>query len=60
MNAPLTVDDPLSGQEVTIVVTLPAGDEPRDERPILVSLGVSGQPPIIKTGAFADAPDLIN
>ena len=60
MNSPLTVDDPLAGQEVTIVVTLPAGDEPRDERPILVSLGVAGQPPIIKIGTFADAPSLIN
>jgi hypothetical protein len=60
MNATLTVDDPLVGQEVTIVVTLPAGDGPRDKRPILVSLGVTGQPPIIKTGAFADAPDLMN
>jgi hypothetical protein len=60
MNTTLTVDDPLAGQEVTIVVTLPAGDELRDERPILVSLGVTGQPPIIKTGTFADAPSLIN
>ena len=60
MNAPLTVDDPLTGQEVTIVVTLPAGDGPRDERPVLVSLGVAGQLPIVKTGTFADALDLIN
>ena len=60
MNAPLTVDDPLAGQEVTVVVTLPAGDGPRDERPILVSLGIAGQPPIIKTGTFGDAPALIN
>ena len=60
MNSPLTVDDPLAGQEVTIVVTLPAGDELRDERPVLVSLGITGQLPIIKTGTFADAPTLIN
>jgi hypothetical protein len=60
MNTPLTVSDPLVGQEVTIVVTLSAGDRPRDERPILVSLGVTGQPPIIKTGLFADAPSLID
>ena len=60
MSTTLTVDDPLDGQEVTIVVTLPAGDEPRDERPILISLDVTGQLPIIKTGTFADAPSLIN
>ncbi len=60
MNSPLTVDDPLTGQEVTIVVTLPAGDGPRDDRPVLVSLGISGQLPIIKTGTFADAPALIH
>lgn len=60
MNAPLTVDDPLASQEVTIVVTLPAGDAPRDERPVLVSLGVAGQLPTVKTGTFADALDLIN
>jgi len=60
MNSPLTVEDPLAGREVTIVVTLPAGDEPRDERPILVSLGITGQPPIIKSGVFAETPALIN
>jgi hypothetical protein len=60
MMIPLTINDPLFGQEVTIVVTLPAGDRPRDERPILVSLGVTGQLPIIKTGTFADAPTLID
>ena len=60
MNSPLTVDDPLAGQEVTIVVTMPAGDELRDERPVLVSLGITGQLPIIKTGTFADAPTLIS
>lgn len=60
MTIPLTVNDPLAGQEVTIVVTLSAGDRPRDERPILVSLGVTGHLPIIKTGTFADAPSLID
>jgi len=60
MHSPLAVDDPLAGQEVTIVVTLPIGDQLRDERPALVSLGVARQPPIIKTGTFADAPTLIN
>jgi hypothetical protein len=60
MTIPLTVGDPLAGQEVAIVVTVTAGDHPRGERPILVSLGVTGQLPIIKTGVFADAPTLID
>jgi hypothetical protein len=60
MMIPLTVNDPLVGQEVTIVMTLPADDRPRDKRPVMVSLGVTGQLPVIKTGAFADVPTLID
>ena len=60
MNTTLTVDDPLAGQEVTIVVTLPAGDQPREERLALVSLGIPEYMPITKTGALADLPALIH
>ena len=60
MNTTLTVDDPLAEQEVTIVITLPAGESLRDERQSLVSLGVAGRLPVIKTGAFADVHTLIN
>jgi hypothetical protein len=60
MNATLTVDDPLADQEVTIVITLAAGEQARDERAALVSVGVTGQPPVTKTGAFGQAPMLIN
>jgi hypothetical protein len=60
MTIPLTIDDPLAGQEVVIVVTVAAGDGPRDGRPVLVSLGLTGQPPIIRTGTFADALALIH
>ena len=59
MMKPLSINDPLARQEVTIVVTLPKGDEPRGERPILVSLGIAGQPPILRTGTFADTSALI-
>jgi hypothetical protein len=60
MNKTLTVDDPLADQEVTIVITLAAGEQSRDERLALVSVGVTGQPPVTKTGTFGQAPTLIN
>lgn len=60
MNTTLTVDDPLAGQVVTIVITLAAGEQPRDERPALVSLGVPGQRPVIKSGLFGRMPTLIH
>lgn len=60
MNKTLTVDDPLADQEVTIVITLAAGEKSRDERLALVSVGVTGQPPVTKTGTFGQAPTLIN
>ncbi|MCB0021176.1 MAG: hypothetical protein KDE09_25445, partial [Anaerolineales bacterium] len=60
MNAPLVVTDPLAGQEVTIVVTLPADAAPRETRPALVSLGLTGRLPVIRHGALADLPALIH
>jgi hypothetical protein len=56
MNTTLTVDDPLAGREVTIVITLSAGEQPRDERPMLLSLGMAGQRPVIQTGVLGDVP----
>jgi hypothetical protein len=60
MNSNLTVNDPLANQEVTIIITLAAGEQPREERPVLVSVGLAEQMPIIKTGVFSDVPALIN
>lgn len=60
MNTPLTVNNPLADQEVTIVVTLAAGEQARDERPALVSVGVTGQPPVTKTGTFSQVTALID
>jgi hypothetical protein len=60
MNTNLTVNDPLAGQEVTIIITLAAGEQPREERPTLVSVGLAKQMPVIKTGVFGDMPALIN
>ena len=59
MNTTLTVTDPLTDQTVTILITLPPGEGPREERPALVSLGVAEQAPVVKTGTFADLPALI-
>jgi hypothetical protein len=60
MNTTLTVDDPLADQEVSIVITLAASSQPREERPALVSVGVAEQLPVIKTGPFGDVPALIH
>lgn len=59
MNTNLTVSDPLAEQEVTIVVTLAAGEQVRDERSALVSVGVTGQPPVTRTGTFGQIATLI-
>lgn len=60
MNPTLTVDDPLADQEVSIVITLSASSQPRDERPALISVGVAEQLPVIKSGIFGDATALIH
>ena len=60
MNTPLTVNDPLADQEVTIVITLMAGKQSRDERLAQVSVGVTGQPPVTRTGPFGQVAALIN
>ena len=59
MNSPLAVDDPLTDQEVTVVVTLAAGEQARDERLAQVSVGVTGQPPVTRTGTFGQVTALI-
>lgn len=60
MNTNLTVTDPLADQEVTIIITLAATEQSRDQRPVLISVGVAEQLPVIKTGLFTDMPALIN
>ena len=60
MNTNLTVVDPLADQEVTIIITLGATEQSRDQRPALISVGVTEQLPVIRMGLFADIPALIN
>ena len=59
MNSNLTVTDPLAEQDVTIIVTLAASDAPLAERPLLLSVGVAEQLPVVKTGAFANLVPMI-
>ena len=59
MNSNLTVTDPLAEQDVTIIITLAASDAPLTERPLLLSVGVAEQLPVVKTGAFANLVPII-
>ena len=59
MNIPLSIIDPLANQGVTIIMTLAANDAPLGERPLLLSVGVAEQLPVIKTGTFANLLSLI-
>ena len=59
MNSNLTVTDPLAEQDVTIIITLAASDAPLAERPLLLSVGVAEQLPVVKTGAFANLVPMI-
>jgi hypothetical protein len=59
MNSNLTVTDPLVEQDVTIIITLAASNVPLAERPLLLSVGVAEQLPVVKTGPFANLMSLI-
>lgn len=60
MNPNLSFTDPLADQEVTIVITLAVGGQTRDERMALMSLGVTGQPPVTRAGSFGQVTTLID
>ncbi|NHZ72835.1 MAG: hypothetical protein GWP17_07105 [Aquificales bacterium] len=60
MKTILTVEDPLEGQAVTIIITLPVNQHARDARPALVSVRVADQMPVIKTGLFGNIAGLID
>jgi hypothetical protein len=60
ISSPLTLTDPLAGQPVTVVITLPPTDGPAAERPALLSLGGGGQTPVFRQGLLADLPALID
>ncbi|MCP4418765.1 MAG: hypothetical protein GY805_19280 [Chloroflexi bacterium] len=60
MKTNLTVNDPLAEQEVSIIITLAASPQPRDERPVMISVGVAKQMPISKIGTFGNLQTVIN
>ena len=60
MKTNLTVLDPLAAQEVTISITVAASALPRDERPVLISIGVTEQLPLLKTGTWGEVMALIH
>lgn len=60
MKTNLTVLDPLAAQEVTISITVVANDLPRDERPVLLSIGVAEQLPILRTGTLGELTALVH
>lgn len=60
MKTNLTVLDPLAAQDVTISITVAASALPRDERPLLISVGVAEQLPVLKTGVWGEVMALIH
>ena len=59
-NHVLAVTDPLAGQTVTLLITVAATGQPRDARPVLVSVAPAGQLPALRHGRFGDLPALID
>ena len=59
MTLPLSITDPLSNHDVTIIITLAASDASLAERPLLLSVGVTEQLPVVKTGTIANLMPLL-
>lgn len=55
----LAVTDPLSQQEVTVVIRVFPDNAQRPARMALVSVGTSEQPPVFASGILEDVADLI-
>ena len=56
----LTVQDPLSDKTVIINVQIKPDSKKRDQRTALVTVGVSGQVPIMLNGPFGQLNQLID
>lgn len=59
MTTPLSVQDPLTNQQVIIVITAVPQDVPCEERPILLSLGVASSAPTTRNGRLGDVFSLL-
>lgn len=56
----LTLTDPTSKQEVVIAITVLPADLPRGRRPVLLTLGVAGKPPVMQTGTYGELATLLD
>lgn len=59
MTTPLSVQDPLTNQQVIIVITAAPQDVLCEERPILLSLGVASAPPTTRNGRLGDVLSML-
>lgn len=59
MTTPLSIQDPLTNQQVIIVITAVPQDVPCEERPILLSLGVASSAPATRNGRLGDVFSLL-
>ncbi len=55
----MSVHDPLGGVAVKIVVSVKPDADERDERTVLVSVGVAGEMPVMVKGSFGQLGELI-
>lgn len=57
---PLTIQDPLSDKQIIINIQVnAAGNKSRDQRPVLVTAGISGKAPIMLSGRYGQLNQLI-
>ncbi|MGB0383655.1 MAG: hypothetical protein ACPGWR_02435 [Ardenticatenaceae bacterium] len=56
----LTAQDPLSDETVIINIQVEPDSKRRDQRTALVTVGISGQVPIMVSGPFSQLTELIN
>ena len=55
----MSVHDPLGGVAVKIVISIKPDADVRDERTVLVSVGVAGEMPVMAKGSFGELGELI-
>ena len=55
----MSVHDPLGGVAVKIVISIKPDADMRDERTVLVSVGVADEMPVLVKGSFGELGELI-
>jgi hypothetical protein len=56
----LTLSDPLENQVVIVTITVQPHNGPREQRPVLISIGGDGSAPRFTSGLFGDIEHLIH